>query len=73
MTPINNYYFSPDLHGGHTKLDFRHPANLEHGGGVQVWRLAWNVTGTVLGLSDDDGCICPYGHIKMWSHDSIPI
>ena len=48
---------STDAHGGHTKLDLRHPAHLDHGGGAQVWRLSWNVTGTVLASSGDDGCV----------------
>ena len=27
---------------------------------AQVWRLAWNVTGTILASSGDDGCV------RMW-------
>ena len=42
------FFFRTDPNNGHTKLDVRHPAHLDHGGGAQVWRLSWNVTGTVL-------------------------
>ena len=45
-----------DAHGGHTKLDVRHPAHFDHQG-AQVWRVEWNVTGTTLASSGDDGCI----------------
>ena len=50
--------YRTDPHNGHTKLDIRHPAHMDHGGGAQVWRLSWNVTGTVLASSGDDGCVC---------------
>ena len=39
-----------------TKLDIRHPAHFDHQG-AQVWRVAWNVTGTILASSGDDGCV----------------
>ena len=39
-----------------SKLDIRHPAHFDHQG-AQVWRVAWNVTGTILASSGDDGCI----------------
>ncbi|KAL5467666.1 hypothetical protein EMCRGX_G031929 [Ephydatia muelleri] len=41
---------------GHTKLDVRHPAHFEHQN-MQVWRLEWNITGTILASSGDDGCV----------------
>lgn len=47
---------SKDPHVGHTKLDMRHPAHFEHQG-AQVWRVEWNVTGTILASSGDDGCV----------------
>jgi WD40 repeat protein len=41
---------------GHTKLELRQPAQFdEHT--TQVWRVRWNVTGTVLASSGDDGCV----------------
>ena len=39
-----------------TKLDVRHPAHFDHQG-AQVWRVAWNITGTILASSGDDGCV----------------
>ena len=44
-----------DSHG-HTKLEVRTPAQLDHQG-VQVWRVEWNVTGTILATAGDDGCV----------------
>lgn len=41
---------------GHTKLEVRHPAQLDHQG-IQVWRAEWNVTGTTLATAADDGCV----------------
>ena len=41
---------------GCTKLDVRHPAHFDHQG-AQVWRVDWNVTGTILASSGDDGCV----------------
>ncbi|XP_013396753.1 nucleoporin SEH1 isoform X1 [Lingula anatina] len=41
---------------GHSKFDLRQVAQFdEHN--AQVWRLSWNVTGTVLASSGDDGCV----------------
>ena len=39
-----------------TKLDARHPAQLDHHG-AQAWRGVWNVTGTTLATAADDGCV----------------
>jgi WD40 repeat protein len=39
---------------GHTKLEIRNPAQLDHQG-LQVWRVEWNITGTTLATSADDG------------------
>ena len=47
--------FSVDV-AGHTKLEVRHPAQLDHQG-IQVWRAEWNVTGTTLATAADDGCV----------------
>lgn len=49
---------STDTHG-HTKLEVRHPGQLDHQG-AQVWRVEWNVTGTILATAADDGCV------KLW-------
>lgn len=48
--------YSTDPHSRGTKLDIRHPAHSDHQG-AQVWRVAWNVTGTILASSGDDGCV----------------
>ena len=48
-------WFSTDAYQC-TKLDVRHPAHFDHQG-AQVWRVAWNVTGTILASSGDDGCV----------------
>lgn len=44
---------------GHTKLEVRTPAQLDHKA-TQVWRVEWNVTGTILATAADDGCIRLY-------------
>jgi len=33
---------------------------------LQVWRVAWNVTGTVLASSGDDGCV------RLWKGRNSP-
>ena len=43
--------------GGETKLDVRQPAQFDDAHNSQVWRVAWNATGTVLASSGDDGCV----------------
>ena len=48
-------FLSSDGHG-HTKLEVRHPAQLDHQG-AQVWRVEWDMTGTTLATAADDGCI----------------
>lgn len=62
-----------DPHNGHSKLDIRHPAHFDHGGGAQVWRLSWNVTGTVLASSGDDGCVCLWkaNYLDNWKCMSV--
>ena len=52
---VSILHFSTDTHGS-TKLDVRHPAHFDHQG-AQVWRVDWNVTGTILASSGDDGCV----------------
>jgi len=32
---------------------------------LQVWRVAWNVTGTVLASSGDDGCV------RLWKGRNV--
>ena len=49
-------FYSSDAHGYYTKLDVRHPAKFDHQG-AQVWRVTWNVTGTILASSGGDGCV----------------
>ena len=46
--------------GGETKLDVRQPAQFDEAHSLQVWRVAWNATGTVLASSGDDGSV------KLW-------
>ncbi|XP_065833276.1 nucleoporin SEH1-like [Oscarella lobularis] len=46
---------------GQTKLDVRQPAQfdqlLDDDHASQVWRVQWNVTGTTLASSGNDGCV----------------
>ncbi|XP_033626113.1 nucleoporin SEH1-like [Asterias rubens] len=37
-------------------LDIKQPAQLDHNN-QQVWRVSWNVTGTILASSSDDGLV----------------
>lgn len=61
-----------DAHGGHTKLDVRHPAHFDHQG-AQVWRVEWNVTGTILASSGDDGCVRLWkaNYLENWKCISV--
>ena len=51
--------------GGQTKFDVRHPGHFDDHNS-QVWRVAWNATGTVLASSGDDG------HVRLWKGRTIP-
>jgi nucleoporin SEH1 len=55
-----------------TKLDVRHPAHFDHQG-AQVWRVAWNVTGTILASSGDDGCVRLWkaNYLENWKCISV--
>lgn len=44
---------------GPMRLEIRQPALLEHND-AQVWRISWNVTGTILASSSDDG------YVRLW-------
>merc|ERR1719221_871319 len=50
---------SKDIMGGSSKFDIRQAGQFdEHG--TSVWRVCWNITGTILATSGDDGCV------KLW-------
>ncbi|XP_064394460.1 nucleoporin SEH1-like [Halichondria panicea] len=57
---------------GCTKLDVRHPAHFDHQG-AQVWRVDWNVTGTILASSGDDGCVRLWkaNYLENWKCISV--
>eukprot|EP00118_Oscarella_pearsei_P008400 m.43016 g.43016 ORF g.43016 m.43016 type:complete len:79 (+) comp33403_c0_seq8:933-1169(+) len=42
---------------GQTKLDIRQPAQFDQIDDHVVWRVQWNVTGTTLASSGNDGCV----------------
>ena len=50
---------SKDLSGGPSKFDIRQAGQFDDHGS-SVWRVCWNITGTILASSGDDGCV------KMW-------
>ena len=54
---------STDTHG-HTKLEIRHPAQLDHQG-AQVWRVEWDMTGTILATAADDGLV------RLWKGEEL--
>ena len=58
MESLSLFLSSTDS-SGHTKLEIRTPAQLDHKAS-QVWRVEWNVTGTILATAADDGCIRLY-------------
>lgn len=41
---------------GVSKLDVQTVAQFEDHG-CTVWRVCWNITGTILASSGDDGCV----------------
>lgn len=44
------------LTSNHSKFEIKQVAQFnEHG--TQVWRVSWNITGTILASSGDDGCV----------------
>lgn len=46
----------PNLQGSLTKLDVETVAQFDDHNST-VWRVCWNVTGTILATSGDDGCV----------------
>lgn len=42
--------------GGPTKFEIHIVAQFDNHNS-QVWRVSWNITGTVLASSGDDGCV----------------
>lgn len=44
------------MQSGITKLDVQTAAQFDDHN-CTVWRICWNVTGTVLASSGDDGCV----------------
>ncbi|XP_065179451.1 nucleoporin SEH1-like [Sycon ciliatum] len=58
---------SRDASASYSKLDVRQPAQFEESAS-QVWRVEWNVTGTILASAGDDGCVRMYkaNHLDNW-------
>ena len=51
--------------GGPTKFEIHIVAQFDNHNS-QVWRVSWNITGTVLASSGDDGCVRLWkGEISM--------
>ncbi|XP_070575761.1 nucleoporin SEH1-like [Ptychodera flava] len=56
LKPLRRDQSSMGIQTGATRFEIRQPAVCnEHNS--QVWRVNWNVTGTVLASSGDDGCV----------------
>ncbi|XP_019870416.1 nucleoporin SEH1 [Aethina tumida] len=57
----------PNLQGSLTKLDVETVAQFDDHNST-VWRVCWNVTGTILATSGDDGCVRMFkmNYIKSW-------
>lgn len=70
--PVCSSPLSTDAQSRHTKLDVRHPAHFDHQG-AQVWRVAWNVTGTILASSGDDGCVRLWKGTDLTSFDKVSV
>lgn len=49
--------------GGPTKFEIHIVAQFDNHNS-QVWRVSWNITGTVLASSGDDGCV------RLWKGNS---
>lgn len=47
---------NPNLHNVITKLDAQVVAQFDDHDSI-VWRVSWNITGTILASSGDDGCV----------------
>ena len=45
--------------GGPSRFDIKQAGQFEEHGS-SVWRVCWNITGTILASSGDDGCV------KLW-------
>ena len=45
--------------GGPTRFDIKQAGQFEEHA-ASVWRVCWNITGTILASSGDDGCV------KLW-------
>ena len=45
--------------GGPTRFDIKQAGQFEEHA-ASVWRVCWNITGTILATSGDDGCV------KLW-------
>lgn len=52
------FFFRKELtsSGGPTKFEIHIVAQFDNHNS-QVWRVSWNITGTVLASSGDDGCV----------------
>lgn len=53
---IMNYRDSAVLPSGLTRLEIQVAAQFDDHA-CTVWRVCWNVTGTILASSGDDGCV----------------
>ncbi|XP_077865767.1 nucleoporin SEH1-A-like [Saccoglossus kowalevskii] len=56
LKPLRRAQSTVGQHSGVTRFEVRQPAQFdEHNS--QVWRVNWNITGTILASSGDDGCV----------------
>lgn len=54
---MNNFFSdATSVQSGQSKLGVHVPAQFEDHG-CTVWRVCWNITGTILASSGDDGCV----------------
>jgi nucleoporin SEH1 len=53
---ISAFSDNPNLQNVITKLDAQTVAQFDDHDST-VWRVCWNVTGTILASSGDDGCV----------------
>lgn len=59
LWPFGNFVIfseNPNLQNVITKLDAQTVAQFDDHDSI-VWRVSWNITGTILASSGDDGCV----------------
>ncbi|CAH1365016.1 hypothetical protein MTP99_001331 [Tenebrio molitor] len=64
---LTHVYDNPNLQNVITKLDAQTVAQFDDHDST-VWRVCWNVTGTILASSGDDGCVRMFkmNYINSW-------